>query len=230
MHRHFRHIFARRAVPLLVVAAATAIAAASVIAAQHGPQQRTDAAGFDFWVLALSWSPSYCLLEGQDDAVQCGRDRRNGFVVHGLWPQFERGYPAHCDIGPQRIAGRFADEMADLMPTRRLVFHQWRKHGRCSGLTPDGYFAETRAASHRVRIPDRFDDPVRGADMSPAAIEAAFIAANAGLGRDAMAAVCHRGRFLEVRICLDKDLRFRACREVDTDDCPLARINVPVAP
>ena len=226
--RRFRvHNPARRTVLLLAALAA----ALTVLAAQRGPEERAGQGDgrFDFWVLALSWSPSYCLLDGADDPVQCGRDRRNSFVVHGLWPQYESGYPAHCDIGPERIPGRFAEEMADLMPTRRLVFHQWRKHGRCSGMAPDAYFAETRAAAARVTIPQRFAAPAAPADMSPAVIEAAFAAANPGLRANAMAAICRKGRFLEIRICLDKALAFRACTEVDADACPLTQVSVPVA-
>ena len=49
---------------------------------------------FDYYVLALSWSPSYCAGEaGQNDQQQCAPGRRFAFVVHGLWPQYNKGWP-----------------------------------------------------------------------------------------------------------------------------------------
>ena len=53
---------------------------------------------FDFYVLALSWSPSYCAIEGDGaDPAQCANGRPYAFVVHGLWPQYEKGYPRDCE-------------------------------------------------------------------------------------------------------------------------------------
>ena len=57
---------------------------------QHQPGQ------FDFYVLALSWSPSFCQdseERGREAREQCGLGRPYSFVVHGLWPQYERGFP-----------------------------------------------------------------------------------------------------------------------------------------
>lgn len=207
---------------------ALAIAAGAV--SLRGPQEKpgTPPGKFDFWVLALSWSPAYCALNGDDDETQCGPGRREGFVVHGLWPQYEVGYPADCEFGPERIEYRLADEMADLMPSPGLVFHQWRKHGRCTGLTPDAYFAATRQAAKRVTIPDSLLT-APSEKMSPKRIEAGFIAANPGLEGDAMAVICHSGMFLEARVCLDKAMNYRACPEVDADACHTGALTIPEA-
>src|SRR5580704_5376656 len=57
---------------------------------------------FDYYVLSLSWSPSFCEEAqergngGRSQQQQCG-GRPFSFVVHGLWPQYERGYPEYCD-------------------------------------------------------------------------------------------------------------------------------------
>jgi ribonuclease T2 len=49
---------------------------------------------FDYYVLALSWSPTYCASRaGRRDRQQCGTGRGYAFVVHGLWPQYEKGWP-----------------------------------------------------------------------------------------------------------------------------------------
>src|ERR1700760_1582015 len=57
---------------------------------------------FDYYVLSLSWSPSFCEEaqergnSGRSQQAQCG-GRPFSFVVHGLWPQYEHGYPEYCD-------------------------------------------------------------------------------------------------------------------------------------
>ena len=63
--------------------------------------RRQNAPGeFDFYVLSLSWSPSFCAAaeergnSGRSQA-QCG-ERPFSFVVHGLWPQYDRGFPEYC--------------------------------------------------------------------------------------------------------------------------------------
>ena len=50
---------------------------------------------FDYYVLSLSWSPNWCQLEGNArQSEQCEED--HGWILHGLWPQFHRGYPSYC--------------------------------------------------------------------------------------------------------------------------------------
>jgi ribonuclease T2 len=176
--------------------------------------------GFDFYVLSLSWSPSYCQAEGAEaNRQQCGRRNPLGFVVHGLWPQFERGYPEFCSSSePKRVPDALVSENIDLLPSAGLIGHQWRKHGSCSGLSQADYFTVVRAAHDRVTIPSslRGDD----APVSPQAIEDALSSANPGLDGEDMAVSCQSGLIREVRICLTKDkLDFRACPEVDRRGC-----------
>ena len=108
---------------------------------------------FDFYVLALSWSPAFCESTGASrGSAQCDPGRRLGFVVHGLWPQHERGYPSQCDSrNPPRYV---IDETADIFPDSGLARHQWRKHGTCSGLDPASYFRAVRRAHGMVTIPE----------------------------------------------------------------------------
>src|SRR5690606_14831646 len=118
---------------------------------------------FDYYTLALSWSPTHCESEeGQRDAQQCAprHGRPYGFILHGLWPQYSEGFPESCPT-PERpfVPNHVIDEMADVMPSRGLVIHQYRKHGTCSGLAPDAYFETARRLFHSVRVPDRFRNP-----------------------------------------------------------------------
>ncbi|MEW6125002.1 MAG: ribonuclease T2 [Pseudomonadota bacterium] len=171
---------------------------------------------FDFFVLALSWSPTYCA--GPKASPQQCRSRSHRFVVHGLWPQYERGYPDFCRTPAPYVPDPVITGMADLMPSKGLILHEWRKHGTCTGLSPEGYFDLVRQARAKVAIPPAF-----AADTPPMltgeAIEAAFMAANPGLKDDMLAVDCTDGRLSEVRICLSRDLAFVACPEVNRRAC-----------
>lgn len=189
-----------------------------------------DRAGrFDFYVLSLSWSPSYCARAGRDaDPTQCRGPKPFGFIVHGLWPQYERGYPDFCTIPRGSEPDRqVIAKMMDIMPSRSLIRHQWRKHGSCSGLDADEYFRLTREAYAKVRIPPAFRTLERNVSVEPDAVEKAFRLANPGLRDTAIAVDCQAGRLSEVRICFTRDLDFRSCPAIDRRGCRASRINLP---
>lgn len=211
-------------------AAALVLAFTLGLSAPPAPaQERGEPGKFDFYVLALSWSPSYCEAEGDNrrDNEQCSRGRPFSFVVHGLWPQYERGYPRSCIDPAPRIPGKLIDSMLDLMPARGLVIHQWREHGTCSGRDAQNYFATVRRARERVTIPDRFHRLERYTMVSPGEVEAAFLAANPELKPDMVAVTCDRRRLREVRICMSRDFAFRSCPEIDRGACRMPRIVMP---
>ena len=192
--------------------------------APNGPKSPTasvsipQGSGFDFYVLALSWSPAHCASKGSSaDPEQCNAPMPFRFIVHGLWPQYERGYPESCATGgyPSREQVR---SVLDLTPSAGLLRYEWEKHGTCSGLPPADYFAVMRAASDKVIIPAQFSGDSRFA-LGPQAVESAFARANPGLSTRAMATVCYSGLLTEVRICLDKSLQFRDCPEIDRNSC-----------
>lgn len=185
--------------------------------------------GFDFYVLALSWSPAYCLVEGERaNQQQCAEDRDLGFVVHGLWPQYENGYPEFCPSRqPDRVPSQLGRNYLDIVPSMGLIGHQWRKHGSCSGLSQADYLKVLRVARERVKVPKVF-----ALDQLPARIDAfeaenAFIAANPGMTRDGIAVQCQRGLLREVRICMTPSLDYRSCGEIDRSGCKIKNLNVP---
>jgi len=184
------------------------------------------AAGFDYFLLALSWSPSWCLSEGDPGAAQCAPERDLEFVLHGLWPQFEEGWPKDCASDAPDPSRREAAAMADVMGSAGLAAHQWRRHGRCTGLDAAAYFALSRQAFERVALPE-LDGP-----MTAAAVEAAFRAANPDLGADQLVATCRDGLLREVRLCLTRALAPRACgADVERAACrALGLLAVPPAP
>lgn len=183
---------------------------------------------FDFYVLSLSWSPSYCAAEGaRADTVQCSGARPYAFVVHGLWPQYESGYPEFCDRSPEWVPQKLVDGMLDLMPSKRLIVNEWKKHGTCSGLSASDYFALVRDVRTRIAIPNVYVNPDSWQTLSPNAVEAAFRAANPGLESNAMAVTCDSRHLREVRICMTQDLKFRPCPEVDRKACRRQDVVLP---
>ncbi|MFG1478163.1 ribonuclease T2 [Xanthobacter sp. V4C-4] len=185
---------------------------------------------FDFYVLSLSWSPTYCEVQGARaaDEPQCATRRPYAFVVHGLWPQYERGYPEFCGSPAPYVPNRLVTSMLDIMPSKRLVIHEWKKHGTCSGLDADGYFALVRAARDKVAIPAEFAHLDDYRMVAPVDLEAAFRAANPGLQPNMISVDCDKRRLREVRVCLSRDtLAFRPCPEVDKRACRLDRMVMP---
>ncbi len=188
------------------------------------PALAEDRAGdFDFYILSLSWLPGYCSTEGNPDPRQC--DEPRGFVVHGLWPQYERGYPEFCPSSmPRWLSDETVDLIRDYMPSASAARYQWRKHGMCSGLDEYDYFSLLVEAADGIALPDSLGDG--GFDIAPRRIEAAFAEANPGLTAGGMSVQCRAGAFTEIRICLTKDLAFRACDEVNADTCRASSITV----
>ncbi|WP_290752338.1 ribonuclease T2 [Amaricoccus sp.] len=211
-------------------AAITAAAAACLAAVLASPGSAAD---FDYWLLALSWSPSWCAdAEGDPegdsggDAGQCAPERDLGYVLHGLWPQFEDGWPGYCDTDARPPSRRETAAMADVMGSGGLAWHTWKKHGTCSGLPAADYFALSRFAFGLIAAPEA---PAR---TTAAAVEAGFLAANPGLGARSVVVTCRDGLLREVRICLDRDLAPRPCgADVLRGDCrPDRPLSAPAAP
>ena len=202
----------------------------SAVLAQSGERRGASPGDFDFYVFALSWSPGFCSAGGGDDKGrdQCRAGADLGFVVHGLWPQGERGFPTECNPAnrtPSRIA---LDTAAGVYPDEGLARYQWRKHGTCSGKSPTDYFGEVRAARDRVVVPPAFLAAKQKQTWTAPDIERAFVASNPGLRADMVSVACRGEVLQEVRICFSKDMRsFQSCPEVDRRGCRTRQITVP---
>ncbi|HLJ72780.1 MAG TPA: ribonuclease T2 [Roseiarcus sp.] len=183
---------------------------------------------FDYYLLTLSWSPGFCDTGGDSKAPdQCEAGSGLGFVVHGLWPQYAHGYPQDCD-GFSRPVSRSALALArGVFPDESLARYEWRKHGTCTGLSPEGFFATVRRARDSIAVPEAFKAPRQEQSFAPRDIERAFIAVNPGLRFEAMAVTCRSGELQDVRLCLTKDLRsFVNCPEVARRSCRAPAISV----
>jgi ribonuclease T2 len=220
-------IFARFGTLFWVVA----IAAGATVSASAQDRRQNTPGEFDFYVLSLSWSPSFCeeVAErgnsGRSQQAQCG-GRPFSFVVHGLWPQYERGFPEYCDRDSW-LDRNIMTSMLDLMPAPGLIFNEWKKHGTCSGLGARAYFDTVRKARAAVKIPEQYLQLTDTKMVAPSEIEDAFVKANPGLSTSAMTVTCNRTRLSEVRICLSKDLQFRACEEINRQACRRDQVSMP---
>jgi ribonuclease T2 len=220
--RRPRHL---AALILSLILISFAPAAAQQSAARNLPGQ------FDFYVLALSWSPSYCAALAERGGrrlpqPQCG-GRPFAFVVHGLWPQYERGFPSYCEKPAPRISRALVDSMLDLMPSPGLVYHEWNRHGTCSGLAAQAYFAALRKARAAVKVPPNYLSLERPMTVTPGEVADAFLKANPGLKPGNLAVACDKTRLTEVRICLTKDFSFHDCADVARSACRRDKLAMP---
>jgi ribonuclease T2 len=178
------------------------------------------AGDFDYYVMALSWSAAWCALEGDArDDPQCDPGRRLTFILHGLWPQHEEGWPSFCRTSERDPSRAQTAAMADIMGGAGLAFYQWKKHGRCSGLSADGYFRAARQAFSGIAIPKVFQGIDRPLTLPATVIEDAFLEANPGLTRDQITITCKDGLIQEARICLTRNLTPRRCGDDVIRDC-----------
>lgn len=177
---------------------------------------------FDYYVLSLSWSPTWCAIEGDSrGSPQCDDDKDFGWVLHGLWPQYEDGWPADCRHSFRNPSRSDTAAMADIMGTSGLAWHQWNKHGSCSGLSPDDYFALSRDAYGDITRPQILRDLDRSVTLPASLIEEAFLKENTQLSPDQITITCRADRIQEARICLTKDLEPRDCGSDVIRDCTL---------
>ncbi len=195
------------------------------MATQAAPRVQRPAGDFDFYVLSLSWSPTFCLAHPNNE--QCS-GKGYGFVLHGLWPQYARGgWPASCDT-QSRLS---ADELAKgalIFPTQALLKHEWSKHGTCSGLEATRYLQATDAALATVQIPQQLQPFNVPGHLEAREIEALFRESNPAMGNHGVAVICKGKVLSEVRVCLSKELRFAGCPKSVKTQCRDGDIRIPV--
>ena len=176
---------------------------------------------FDYYVLSLSWSPNWCQLEGNArQSEQCDED--HGWILHGLWPQFHRGYPSYCRTIERAPSRGMTADMADIMGTSGLAWHQWKKHGTCTGLSATDYFALSREAYGRITRPAVFRKLDQSVKLPANVVEQAFLKDNPEIEPDGLTVTCRDGHIQEVRICLSRDLAPVPCGQDVVRDCTLS--------
>ena len=178
-------------------------------AEREGPIRQTPVSGY---TMALSWSPEYCRgrESSRAQALQCsGRHGRFGFVMHGLWPDSERGWPQWCPT-QQHPTGIDVARQLCVSPSTSLVVHQWAKHGSCMTRRPATYYKVANILWNSYRWPD-YDRISRQDGLTAGEIRKAFVDANPGWTSAGVGVhLNQRGWLEELRLCYDK--RFRPSR------------------
>lgn len=187
---------------------------------------------FDYYALSLSWSPTYCRSEaGQDDRQQCGPGRAYAFVVHGLWPQYNQGWPEDCRLREKWVPDEIINSMLDIMPSKKLIIHEWKKHGGCSGLRMGEYFNLTRTLFGKLRIPARYLSPQAVIMTTPEELVSDFVKTNRELTGNMLSVQCgnSRGaaRLSELRVCFGKDGNLKDCGVNERRQCRAKSLVLP---
>jgi len=109
----------------------------------------------------------------------------------------------------------------DIYGSSGLAWHQWNKHGVCTGLSASDYYALARLAYGSVERPALLRELDREVRLPAAVIEEAFLEENPELTADMLTVTCRDGRIQEIRICLTRDLEPRTCGADVRRDCQM---------
>jgi len=227
---HFFTCSTRPVIAICEIAIFLLIVNLSLVSASWADAQKPGK--FEYYVLALSWSPSYCAGEaGQNDSQQCAPGRRFAFVIHGLWPQYHKGWPEYCATNENWIPQELIDGMMDVMPSKRLIIHEWKKHGTCSGLSQVEYFNSARQAFEGLRIPARYLSPQAPVTITPGQLVVDFVKSNKALTVDMLSVQCGnatgQARLSELFVCVNKAGSFIPCGENEKRQCRAKAIVMP---
>jgi ribonuclease T2 len=178
---------------------------------------------FDYYVFTLSWSPEYC-ADHASDATQCGVGTHFSFVAHGLWPQYKQArngaqWP-QCCAAADPVPDDVAKAALAISPSRKLIQHEWEKHGTCSGLDVSTYFSEAAKVYQSLHIPEAYKAPQTAFQTTLDATRDSLMEANPGLADNMFAVGCKGQTLAEVTFCFDTDFKPRACGVGIGDACP----------
>jgi ribonuclease T2 len=213
---------------------ALAVGAIVLATATWGWAKQNQSGQFDYFVLSLSWSPTYCQGDaGHNDQSQCGIGRNFAFVLHGLWPQYNQGWPQNCPTDEAWVEQTQIDAMMDIMPSKKLIIHEWKKHGTCSGVSQADYFRATRLLFEKVKIPARYLSPNADVITTPVQLVLDFVKTNKDLSADMLSVQCgnstDRARLSDIRICLSKQGSFAKCGGNESRSCRARTLVMPKA-
>ncbi len=224
--RKSKPLFASVALTLLVVVSAVAYFAPALRSNREARPGE-----FDSYMLALSWAPTFCELlpdSAHKEPLQCGEHRQFGFVIHGLWPKDGGIYLENCQVNAPAVPESLVTSMLDIMPSPWLIQHEWSKHGACTGLPVQDYFALVRKVYGLVHIPEQFDNGHVVGAISPAEVKRSFMQANPGLTPREIKIDCRKERLEQVRICFDRHLGLTDCAvETVIPRCTSESLSVP---
>ncbi len=201
--------------PAILLAAIVAVSCSA-----RAQEVKAEPGQYDYYLLNMSWAPEFCsTLRTLSPAEQAARTSTecttpHGFVLHGLWPQnFDGSYPATCATRP---GPAHPEQNLDMTPDLSLLQHEWAKHGTCTTLAPDAYFATARRAYSLIKIPDAFQHVTGTQMLPPDTILSMFYAANPAFPRDSFALSCGHNYLTAIEACFSREGQPIACQNIRT--------------
>lgn len=173
---------------------------------------------FDYYLLSLSWAPNYCADHPNDNSNECKTGNHKSFVLHGLWPQSNEGQPPMNCQTASPVASDLVRHMLEYFPSRGMIQHEWEKHGTCSGLSSQEYFAKVEQAFKSVQPPEQLKNLTSDKSLAPKDIDQSFADANHAPA-DAFRISCHAQELVGVEVCMSKDLKIQSCAR-SLRECP----------
>ena len=220
--RYYLAVFGKRPTAIVVLLALL-MSSAAVARKRHHPAENT-AGSFDYYLLSLSWAPAYCADHPNDNSTECRSSQHTAFVLHGLWPQSQSGAPPENCGTASPVSQQIVRRMLTYFPSAGLIQHEWAKHGTCSGLPANDYFAKAEEAFKAVQVPETYKKLGQQQSLAPRDIESSFARAN-HTSDDAFRISCHDGELVGVEVCMSKALQFQACSH-SVRDCPAGQVKV----
>ena len=174
---------------------------------------------------------AFAIWQRQDNSVFLARDRlgiKPLYYHHndkGLW--FSSTLPSllKCSETPTGISERALHHYMSfraIMGSGGLAWHQWKKHGTCSGLSARDYYRLSREAYAHINRPALLRKLTKPVQLPAKVIEQAFLEANPTLGANEITITCKSRHIQEARICLTRDLQPRKCSFQTARDCTLS--------
>ena len=117
--------------------------------------------------------------------------------------------------------------MLDLMPGPRLVYHEWDRHGTCSGVPANAFFDTIRKARAVVKIPPQYLDLQSPLTVTPDAGRGRLRCRQSGADAGGHRRHLRRPPARRGAICLTRDLQFRDCPEIDRRSCKRDKLVMP---
>ncbi len=195
--------------------------------AKHHHRHHDDApsgGNFDYYLLALSWGPNYCAGHPSDHSSECKIGGHTAFVLHGLWPQANNGAPPMSCTTASPVASDTVDHMLNYMPSRGLIQHEWQKHGTCTGLAAQDYFAQVEQAYKNVHVPEQYPGLEHEQQFNVSDLEKSFAEANHA-PPEAFHVSCHAGALVSLEVCVDKNLQYQSCTQ-SVRECPANQVDM----
>lgn len=204
----------------------TLLALTPFAAAKHHHRHNNPEGGgqFDYYLLSLSWAPNYCAGHPSDHSSECRIGGHKDFVLHGLWPQASSGAPPMSCAKASPVATATVDHMLNFMPSRGLIQHEWEKHGTCSGLSAQDYFAQAEQAFTHVHVPQQYRSLDHEQQFSVLDLEKSFAEANHA-PLETFRVSCHGGDLVSLEVCVDKNLQYRSCTQ-SVHECPVSQVDM----